>query len=65
VVLYPLPNVPIMISYWKPEDELESTLTIFFDKSADDNLTHEHLFTMCVGLALMFERLSYRHGTFA
>jgi hypothetical protein len=64
VVLHPLPKVPIMISYWKPEDELVSTLNLFFDKSADENLPSGSLFTLCVGLATMFEKLSGRHASF-
>ena len=64
VVLHPLPKVPIMISYWKPEDELVSTLNLFFDKSADENLPNGSLFTLCVGLATMLEKLSERHASF-
>ena len=37
VILYPLPRVPILICYWKPEDELDSDLHLFFDTSADEN----------------------------
>jgi hypothetical protein len=36
LVLYPLPKVPILICYWKPEDGLESSLNIFFDSTAED-----------------------------
>jgi len=59
-----MPKVPIMICYWGTEDELSSTLNLFFDKSADDNLQNESLFTLCTGLALMFEKLSQRHAAF-
>ena len=62
VVLYLLPKVPMMICYWKPEDGLDSTLNLFFDKSADENLAGDSLFTLCVGLARMFEKLSQRHA---
>jgi hypothetical protein len=64
VVLHPLPKVPIMICYWKPEDGLASTLNLFFDKSADNNLQNGSILTICVGLALMLEKLSERHGVF-
>ena len=64
VVLHPLPKVPIMICYWGIEDGLDSTINLFFDSSADDNLQDESLFTICVGLALMFEKLSHRHAVF-
>ena len=62
VVIYPLPKVPIMIFYWGGvEDGMESKLNLLFDKSVDENLTNGSLFTFCVGLALMFEKLSQRH----
>ena len=62
VVIYPLPKVPIMICYWGVEDGMESTLNLLFDKSVDENLPKGSLFTLCVGLALMFEKLSQRHA---
>ena len=62
VVLHPLPRVPLMICYWKPEDGLESTLNVFFDKSADRNLDIDSSFSLGVGLAQMFEKLAIRHG---
>lgn len=64
VVLHPLPKVPIMICYWKPEEGLTSTLNLFFDKSADNNLQNGSLLTICVGIALMLEKLSERHGAY-
>ena len=65
VILYPLPKVPIMICYWKPEDGLASTLNIFFDKSADKNLPGGSILTICTGLALMLEKISVSHEAFA
>ena len=64
VILYPLPKVPIMICYWGDDDGLGSTLNLFFDKSVDENLTSGSLFTLCVGLASMLEKLSERHANF-
>lgn len=62
VVIYPLPKFPIMIFYWGGvEDGMESKLNLLFDKSVDENLTNGSLFTFCVGLALMLEKLSQRH----
>ena len=43
------------------EDGMESKLNLLFDKSVDENLTNGSLFTFCVGLALMLEKLSQRH----
>ena len=62
VVLHPLPKVPMMICYWQPEDGLESSLNVFFDQTADQNLNADAVFTLGVGLAQMFSKLSLRHG---
>lgn len=62
VVLDPLPRVPIMICYWRPEDGLASTLNVFFDETADRNLDIGALFTLGAGLTAMFEKLALRHG---
>jgi hypothetical protein len=62
VVLHPLPKVPIMICYWLPEDGLESSLNVFFDKTADENLDIGSVFTLGAGLAQMFAKLALRHG---
>jgi len=62
LVLHPLPLVPLLICYWKPEDGLPSTLNIFFDANAEKNLPIESIYIISAGLAVMFERLSLRHG---
>ena len=50
LVLHPLPKVPILICYWKPENGLESDLNIFFDSTAEQNLNIESIFTLGTGL---------------
>ncbi|MBT8350520.1 MAG: DUF3786 domain-containing protein [Deltaproteobacteria bacterium] len=62
LVLHPLPKVPILICYWKPEDGLESSLNIFFDSTAEKNLNIESLYTLGAGLVIMFEKIALRHG---
>ncbi len=62
LVLHPLPKVPILICYWKPDDDLESDLNVFFDSTAEDNLNIESLYTLGTGLVIMFEKLALRHG---
>ncbi len=64
LVLHPLPKMPILICYWKPEPEdgLESDLTIFFDSTAEENLNIESIYTLGTGLTIMFEKLALRHG---
>ncbi len=62
VVLHPLPKVPIMICYWKPEDGLGSSLNLFFDKTAEDNLDIGSVFSLGAGISQMFAKLAQRHG---
>jgi len=62
LVIHPLPKVPLLICYWKPEDGLPSTLNIFFDANADKNLPIGSIYSIGAGLAVMFEKLSLRHG---
>ena len=62
LVLYPLPKVPILICYWKPEDGMESDLNLFFDSTAEENLNIESVYTLGAGLVIMFEKLALRHG---
>lgn len=63
LVLKPLPRVPMLICYWKPDDGMESELNLFFDDTADKNLNIEALYTLGAGLTLMFEKIALRHGT--
>lgn len=62
VVLYPFPLVPIMICYWKPDEGLASSLNIFFDESAGDNIGADSAFSLCTGLVQMLEKLATHHG---
>jgi len=62
LVLHPLPKVPVLICYWKPEEGLESSLNIFFDDTAEENLTIESLYALATGLVRMFEKIALRHG---
>jgi hypothetical protein len=62
VVLHPLPKVPVMICYWRPDDGLGASLNIFFDETADRNLDIGSIFSLGAGLTQMFERLALRHG---
>ncbi|MBW1765509.1 MAG: DUF3786 domain-containing protein [Deltaproteobacteria bacterium] len=62
LVLHPLPKVPILICYWKPEDDLESSLNLFFDSTAEENLNIASIYALGSGLVTMFEKISLRHG---
>ncbi len=62
VVLHPLPRVPMLICYRKPDDGMESTLNVFFDDTAEDNLVIDSLYTISAGLVIMFEKIALTHG---
>jgi len=59
--LHPLPKVPVLICYKKPEEDLESKLNVFFDMTAQDNLKIDSIYRLCVGLLVMFQKISTRH----
>ncbi len=61
LVLYPLPKLPMLICYTKPEEDLESKLNVFFDTSAEDNLKIDSIYRLCVGLLAMFQKITSRH----
>ncbi|MGC9194742.1 MAG: DUF3786 domain-containing protein [Syntrophobacteraceae bacterium] len=61
VVVHPLPKVPMLISYWKKEGDLDSSLSLFFDESANENLSIGGLYTLAVGLLTMFEKIALTH----
>lgn len=62
VVIYPVPRLPVLICYWRPEDGLESSSHIFFDVTAEDNLEIESIYMLCTGLVTMFEKFAQTHG---
>ena len=62
LVLYPLPRVPVLIRYWRPEGDLESELAILFDQGAENFLPVESLYSLGVGMVMMFEKIALVHG---
>lgn len=62
VVLHPLPKLPMLICYWRPENELESDLNLFFDETAEDNLDLNSINSLGSGFVTMLEKLTQRHG---
>ena len=62
LVLYPLPRLPILICYWKPEEGMESDLHLFFDSSADMNANIDIVHGIAAGIVVMFEKISLKHG---
>jgi hypothetical protein len=62
VIIQPLPKLPVLLCYWEPEDGLESSMHMFFDRSATDNLKIDYIYTLCVGLVTMFEKMAITNG---
>jgi hypothetical protein len=62
LVLYPLPKLPVLFCYWKLEDGLESDFHIYFDSTADNNLSMDGLYVITAGLAVMFDKISLTHN---
>jgi hypothetical protein len=52
----------MLISYWKPEDGIESTLSVFVDSSAENNIRIESVFTLGGGFVRIFEKVADTHG---
>lgn len=61
LILHPLPHFPLLICYQAPEDGIGSELNIFFDECCSVNLDIQSTFTMCVGLVMMFDKISKLH----
>jgi hypothetical protein len=62
VILYPLPKIPVMICYWKPEEGMDSDLNIFFDSTAGNHLDIRSIYSLAVGLVMMFEKIAHKHS---
>jgi hypothetical protein len=62
VILHPLPLVPILVCYWKADGEMESSVNLFFDDSASENLSMDALYRLSAGLVVMFEKVAATHG---
>jgi hypothetical protein len=60
VVLRPLPLLPVLFCYWQPEEGMDSDLHIFFDKTADQQIDAESIYTLLAGMAKMFEKIANR-----
>jgi hypothetical protein len=65
LILHPLPHFPLLICWQAPEDGLESNLTILFDACCGVNLPPQMAFSLCIGLAQMFEKIALMHRTAA
>ena len=62
LVLSPLPRVPMLVCYWRPEEHFDSRLNILFDCSAEVNATPEALYMLTRGIIEMIRQLIVRHS---
>lgn len=62
LVLLPLPQFPILVCYWTPEDGMDSDMHLFFDATAQNNLSIGAIYILTTGLAIMFEKIALRHN---
>jgi hypothetical protein len=60
-VLHPLPKLPVMVCYWRPDDGLGSCLSFYFDDTADKTLDIESIFYLGAGITQMFGKRAERH----
>ncbi len=60
-VVYPLPKIPLLILYWKPEDQFDSKLKILFDSTADTYLDAHSIYVLGRGMVEMFKRILSKH----
>ena len=61
LILHPLPKVPMAVCYWNAEEDLDSSLHVFFDATVEENLTIQSIFPLGAGFARMLEKLVQRH----
>ncbi len=61
MVIHPLPKVPILILYWKPEEGFESKLKILLDSTADTYLDAHSIYVLGRGIVEMFKNILSRH----
>lgn len=62
IVLHPLPLIPILICYDRPDEGIASDLHIFFDETAESNMDIDSLYIMVGGIVNMFNKIAARHG---
>lgn len=60
-VIHPLPKVPFLILYWKPDDQFGSKLKLLLDSTADSYLNIEFIISLGRGMVEMFKKILSRH----
>jgi hypothetical protein len=60
-LIHPLPKVPFLILYWKPEEHFQSKLKVLLDSSADAYLDAHSIYVLTRGIVEMFKQILSRH----
>jgi len=62
LVVYPMPRLPLLMAYTRADGEFPSTLTLYFDTSAEVNLGAQAIYMLVQGILEMFRRIFSTHG---
>lgn len=60
-VIYPLPRVPFLILYWRPDNQFESKLRLLLDRNADTYLDIEFIIGLGRGIVEMLKKILSKH----
>jgi hypothetical protein len=60
-VIHPLPKVPFLVLYWRPDGQFDSKLKLLLDSTADRYLDIEFIIALGRGLVEMFKKILSRH----
>jgi hypothetical protein len=60
-VIYPLPKVPFLILYWRPDNQFESKLRLLMDSTADKYLDIEFIIGLGRGIVEMLKKILSKH----
>jgi hypothetical protein len=60
-VIHPLPKVPFLILYWRPDSQFDSKLRLLLDSTADQYLDIEFIIALGRGIVEMFKKVLSRH----
>lgn len=62
LLIMPLPKVPFLIHYWRPDDGFPSELNILLDRSAGKNINAHSINLLARGIIEMFRQLILSHS---
>ncbi len=61
ILIHPLPKVPFLFLFWKPEEHYESKLKILFEGTTNAYLDTHSIYVLSRGIVEMFKRILSRH----